>query len=130
MIMSLTELEQHVYAYYVATDAGQFSAAPRFYPHGELTLIFADKVQVATRKFGRSVHSKSKAAAVALIDKLIEAGAYSTKQNEFGGSMHQFQEPAYKAFLKAERESNPIIKQAKDGGAEFWEAAFARLTGQ
>jgi hypothetical protein len=42
--------------------------------------------------------------------------------------MHQFQEPAYKAFLKAERESDPIIQQAKAAGPEFWEQAFARLT--
>jgi hypothetical protein len=128
--MSLTELEHHVYAYYVATDAAQFSAAPRFYPYGELTLIFADKVQVATRKFGRQVHSKSKTAATALIDKLIEAGAYSSKQNEFGGSMHQFQEPAYKAFLKAQQENDPIIVQAKTEGPGYWDQAFARLTDQ
>jgi hypothetical protein len=128
--MSLTELEQHLYAYYVSHDAAQFSAAPRFYPYGELKLIFADKVQVATRKFGRKAHSKSGAAADALIDRLIAAGAYSTKQNEYGGSMHQFQEPAYKAFLKAEQESDPIIQQAKAEGPEFWDTAFARLTGQ
>jgi hypothetical protein len=126
--MNLTELEQHAYAYYVATDAAQFSAAPRFYPYGELTLIFADKIQVATRKFGRQTHSKSKTVANALLDKLIEAGAYSTKQNEFGGSMHQFQEPAYKAFLKAEQERDPIILQAKAEGPEFWQTAFERLT--
>ena len=128
--MSLTELEQHVYAYYVATDAAQFSAAPRFYPYGELTLIFADKIQVATRKFGRQVHSKAKAAATALVDKLIASGAYSTKQNEFGGSMHQFQEPAYKAFLKAEQDADPIIGQAKAAGPDFWDQAFAKLTDQ
>ena len=128
--MNLTELEQHVYAYYVATDAAQFSAAPRFYPYGELTLIFADKVQVATRKFGRPVHSKAKTAATALVDKLIKSGAYSTKQNEFGGSMHQFQEPAYKAFLKAEQDADPIIQQAKAAGPEFWDDAFAKLTEQ
>ncbi|MFA7601538.1 MAG: hypothetical protein WCY29_00900 [Novosphingobium sp.] len=128
--MSLTELEQHAYAYYVATDAAQFSAAPRFYPYGELTLIFADKIQVATRKFGRQVHSRANVVAGALIDKLIAAGAYSTTQNEFGGSMHQFQEPAYKAFLKAEQEADPIIQQAKAQGSAFWDQAFARLTGQ
>jgi hypothetical protein len=126
--VSLSELEQHVYAYYVAQDAAQFSAAPRFYPYGELTLIFADKIQVATRKFGRKVHSRSNAAAAALVDKLIEAGAYSTKQNEFGGSMHQFQEPAYKAFLKSEQDKDPIIQQAKAEGSDFWAQAFARLT--
>jgi hypothetical protein len=42
--------------------------------------------------------------------------------------MHQFQGDAYKAFLKAEQESNPIIQQAKAGGPEFWETAFAALT--
>ncbi|MDR2857767.1 MAG: hypothetical protein LBV50_07955 [Novosphingobium sp.] len=126
--MSLTDLEQHVYAYYIAHDAAQFSAAPRFYPHGELVLIFADKIQVATRKFGRQVHSRSKAAANALIDKLIAAGAYSTRQNEFGGSMHQFQEPAYKAFLKDEQARNPIILKAKGAGPGFWEQAFAAVT--
>ena len=126
--MSLTELERHVYAYYVANDAAQFSAAPRFYPHGELVLIFADKIQVAVRKFGRTVHSKANAAAAALVDRLIETGAYSTKKNDFGGSMHQFQEAAYKAFLKDEQSSNPIIQQATDAGLEFWNQAFLALT--
>jgi hypothetical protein len=126
--MSLTELEQHVYAYYVATDAAQFQAAPRFYPYGELTLIIADKVQVATRKFGRKATAKANTAANALLDKLIAAGAYSTKQNEFGGSMHQFQLDAYKSFLKAEQESNPLIRQAQAEGEGFWQGAFERLT--
>lgn len=128
--MSLTELEQHVYAYYVATDAAQFQAAPRFYPYGELTLILADKIQVATRKFGRKAYSKANTAAAALLDKLIAAGAYSTKQNDFGGSMHQFQGDAYKTFLKSEQENDPILVQAKADGPEFWDQAFARLTGQ
>jgi hypothetical protein len=127
--MSLTELEQHVYAYYVAHDANQYATAPRFYPYGELVLVIADKVQVATRKFGRPVHSKSKTAAGALLDKLIASGAYSTKQNDFGGSMHQFQGDAYKAFLREEQASDPIIVAAKDAGPEFWDQAFARLTG-
>jgi hypothetical protein len=126
--MSLTELEQHVYAYYVAGDAAQFQAAPRFYPYGELTLILADKIQVATRKFGRQAYSKAGTVAKELLDELIASGAYSTKQNDFGGSMHQFQGDAYKAFLKREQESNPIIVQAKDAGPEFWAQAFSALT--
>jgi hypothetical protein len=127
--MSLTDLEEHVYAYYVAGDAAQFSAAPRFYPYGELTLIIADKVQVAARKFGRQAASKANAVAAVLLDRLIAAGAYSTKQNDFGGSMHQFQGDAYKQFLRNEQASNPIIVKANDAGPEFWEQAFASLTG-
>ncbi len=126
--MSLTDLEQHVYAYYVAGDAAQFSAAPRFYPYGELTLILADKIQVATRKFGRKATAKANSVAAALLDRLIAAGAYSTKTNDFGGSMHQFQADAYKAFLKQEQESDPIILKAKDGGPDYWDQAFSALT--
>jgi hypothetical protein len=126
--VSLTDLEQHVYAYYIAHDAEQFSAAPRFYPHGELVLIFADKIQVATRKFGRQASGKANAVAAVLVDKVIAAGAYSTKQNDFGGSMHQFQEAAYKAFLKAEQAADPIISEASSAGPDFWADAFAKLT--
>lgn len=127
--MSLTELEQHAYAYYVAGDAAQFSAAPRFYPHGELTLVLADKITVATRKFGFKVTGKAKAVANELLDDLIAAGAYSSKTNDFGGTMHQFQPEPYKAFLKDKRDSDPIIAKAKDAGPEFWEQTFTALTG-
>ncbi len=48
--MSLSDLEQHILAYYVAGAAKDLTAAPRFYPFGELILIVEDKMQVATRK--------------------------------------------------------------------------------
>jgi hypothetical protein len=125
--MSLTELEQHIFAYYIAGDAAQFTAAPRFYPYGELVLIIEDKIQVATRKFGSKVTSKAKTVANALLDQLVEAGVYSTKQGEFGGTMHQFQGDAYRGFLKEQQEANPIILKARDAGPDFWDQAFAAL---
>ena len=127
--MSLTELEQHVYAYYVATDAAQFSAAPRFYPHGELVLVIADKIQVATRKFGRQATSKANSVAAVWLDELIAAGAYSTKQNDFGGTMHQYQADAYPKVLVEMREAEPLVGAAAEGGEQFWASAFARLSG-
>ena len=114
---------------YVAGDAAQFSAAPRYYPRGELGLIFADKIQVATRKFGRQVASKAGNVASALVDKLIESGAYSSKTNDFGGTMHQFQEGAYKQFLKDEQAADPIIAKANAAGPDYWEQTFTALTG-
>ncbi len=86
------------------------------------------KIQVATRKFGRKATAKANSVAAALLDRLIAAGAYSTKTNDFGGSMHQFQADAYKAFLKQEQESDPIILKAKDGGPDYWDQAFSALT--
>jgi len=126
--MSLTELEQTIYAYYVDGEASVFATAPRFYPHGELVLVLADKITVATRKFGFKVTGKAKNVAGVFLDELIAAGAYSSKTNDFGGTMHQFQGDVYKQFLKGRQDSDPIIAKAKAGGPDFWEQAFAALT--
>lgn len=128
--MSLTEVEQTAYAYYLAHDANQFTVTGRFYPYGDLVLVIADKVQVATRKFGRQVHSKSSNVAKVWLDRLIETGAYSTKQNEFGGSMHQFQPDLYKTVLRQEQDADPIIQKANDGGPDFWAETFSALVPQ
>ncbi len=127
--MSLSELEQHVYAYYLSGDAAQFTAAPRFYPHGELVLVIADKIQVATRKFGRQATSKANSVAAVWLDELIAAGAYSTKQNDFGGTMHQFQGDVYRTFLKEKQDTDPLIVKA-GGDPEYWDRAFLSLSGQ
>lgn len=125
----MNELEHHVFAYYVQGAANDLNIAGRFYPRSELVFIVADKIQVATRKFGRKVASQDKAAATAFLDHMIEKGAFSTKQNDFGGTMHQFQTPAYKQELKALQENDPIVRQAKEGGEGFWQDRFAALSG-
>ncbi len=127
--MSLTEVEELAYAYYLAHDANQFNVTGRWYPHGELVLVIGDKVQVATRKFGRQVHSKANNVSRVWLDRLIETGAYATKQNEFGGSMHQFQPDTYKTVLRQEQAANPIIQEAEGKGPDFWTEKFAALVG-
>lgn len=127
--MSLAEVEQVAYAYYLAHDANQFTVTGRWYPHGELVLVIGDKVQVATRKFGRQVHSKANNVSRVWLDRLIETGAYATKQNDFGGSMHQFQPDIYKTVLRAEQAANPIVQEAAAGGGDYWTDKFAALTG-
>jgi hypothetical protein len=124
----LNPLEAHLFAFYAQGAAKDLTAAPRFYPHGELVLIVEDKVQVAARRFGFKVKSKAKPVATVFVDHMIAAGAWTTTKNDFGGTMHQFQEPAYKAALADLVASDPIIAQATAAGADFWETAFAELT--
>ena len=127
--MSLSEMEQHVFAYFVANGAEQFSMVGRFFPYGELTLLIQDKIQVATRKFGGRASRASANAARAFLDILIEREAFSTKQNEYGGTMHQYQEKAYREVLKDLQATDPIIQQAKAVGPDFWPNRFAALSG-
>ncbi len=121
---NLSPLEAHVLAYYVQGTAATLDISGRFYPHGELVMIIADKMQVATRKFGRKAGAATRAAATAFVDHMIAAGAWSTKQNDFGGSMHQFQGDVYRPALKAMQAADPIIAAVGDD----WESAFAGLT--
>lgn len=121
----LTPLEAHVTAYYLSDAANTLDISGRFYPHGELVMIIADKMQVATRKFGRKAGAATRGAATAFVDHMIAEGAWTTKQNDFGGTMHQFQGEAYRAALKAMQASDPVLASVNDD----WEGAFAALTG-
>lgn len=124
--MTLSPLEAHVCAYYVQGAATTLDITGRFYPHGELVMIIADKMQVATRKFGRKAGAACRGAATAFVDQMIASGGWSTKQNDFGGTMHQFQGDAYKPALRALTEVDPLI--AANTTPEQWEASFAALT--
>lgn len=120
----LTPLESLVFAFYVHGAANDLNIAGRFYPYGELVLVIEDKIQVATRKFGLKVSSKSKAVATAFLDQMIEAQAFTSKKNDFGGTMHQFQGDVYRKILKEMQISNTLIQTVGDA----WEASFAELT--
>lgn len=126
--MNLTELEQHVLAFYIGGAAGDLTMTDRFYPTGEMVMIIEDKIQVATRRFGFKVTSKAKAAATVFLDDMIAAGAFSSSKGKFGGVMHQYQGPVYRKTLTEQREANPILQKAKAAGPDFWEKAFAALT--
>ena len=125
--MSLADIEQAVFAYYLVSGAPDLTIAPRFYPYGELILIIDDKIQVATRKFGARVSRNTRSAATRFLDTMIAQEAFSTVKNEWGGTMHQFQGDAYKKTLKAFQDKDPIVQAAAAGGADFWQEHFAAL---
>lgn len=126
--MSLSNLEQHVLAYFVSEYAAEFTITDRFYPHGELVLVWADKISVATRKFGRKLGARAKPVATELLDMMIEKGGYSSKTNDFGGTMHAFKPDEYQRIIREMKESDPIILKAKAAGPEFWANTFEQLT--
>ncbi|MCJ2177546.1 hypothetical protein [Novosphingobium album (ex Hu et al. 2023)] len=123
----MSDLTDHMIAYYVAGPANDLNIATRWYPYGELSLIIEDKFQIATRKFGLKVRAQSKAAGQQFLDAMIGKGAWATTENEFGGKMHQFQADTFRAVIKDMQASNAIIAQAEAEGPEFWDKAFGEL---
>jgi hypothetical protein len=126
--MSLSELEQNISAYFLAGPAGDINIAGRWFPYNEVLLIIDDKFQMAVRKFGPKARGATKAAATAFVDHMIEKGAWETKHNDFGGTMHQFHADTFRKELKELQASNPIIQAAQGAGPDFWTEKFAALT--
>jgi hypothetical protein len=125
---NLTPLEQHVLSYYAAGQGRELNIATRWYPYGELVMILEDKMGVAVRKFGRKAVAASRAAATAYLDAMIAAGAWTSKQNDFGGAMHQFQADVYRTTLTDMLAADPLATAAAAGDDTFWADAFAKLT--
>ena len=60
----------------------------------------------------------------AFVDLMIEQGGFSNVQNEFGGTMHQYQERTYADVVKALQDNDPIIQQARASEEGFWATAL------
>ena len=128
--MNLPPLQAHVLAYYLAHSAKDFAMSGRWFPYGELELIFADKIKVDVRQFGKAAQESAGAVAKAYLDHMIANAGFETKAQKFGGSMHQYDAEGFRAALSALQAGDPVLAAARSGGADFWENAFASLTTQ
>jgi hypothetical protein len=125
--MSLNTLESHVLAYYLAGAAADLNIAGRFFPRKAIIDAVEDKMKIATRKFGRKVGAAALPGATLFVDKLIADGAFSTKEDKFGGVMHQFQTDRYRELLAEAKAADPIVAKAPEATDPYWEATFAEL---
>ncbi len=125
--MSLNDLESHVLAYYLAGQAEDLNIAGRFFPRGAIVDAVEDKMKMATRKFGRKVGAAARPGAEQFVDKLIADGAFSTKEDKFGGVMHQFQTDRYRELLGEAKAADPIVAKAPKADDPYWETTFAGL---
>lgn len=128
--MSFSDLEQHVFAYYVNGAADQLNMVGRYWPYGELVLIIEDKVQLSVRKFGPKAQMAAPKVARVFLDDMIARGAFSSEKSDLGGTMHQYQGPKYLARIEELRKTDPVIQKARAGGATYWDDTFAALRNQ
>ena len=124
---NLSPLEAHVLAYFLTHGARDFSMVGRWWPHAELALVMGDKIRIAVRPFGKPAADAAKPVAEALAEHMLACGAFSTKEQKFGGTMHQFQPDAFRAALDALEAADPVLKQAAAGGDQFWTDAFGKI---
>lgn len=123
----MTELDQHILAYFIAKNADEFQMDPRWWPSIELGSIMEDKVRFGVSRFWLVGRPPVEAAARNLLETLIARGAFAKKDGEYG-SMYQFQRAPYREWLTEARANNPIVKQMATADEDEWEATFDRLT--
>ncbi len=100
----------------------------RWFPYAELEFIFADKIQVDVRQFGKTAQNACKPVAVHYLDTMIAKGGFENQKQKFGGTMHQFAADGFRTALSDLIEANPILKAAAAGGDTFWSTTFAELS--
>jgi hypothetical protein len=127
---NLTPLQAHVLAYFLSHGGRDFSMVGRWWPHAELALVMGDKMRIAVRPFGKAAQDAATPVAEALSEHMLARGGFSTKEQKFGGTMHQFQPEEFRAALDAIEAESAVLKLAATGGATFWEQAFAGLVEQ
>ena len=125
----LNDLQQTVLAYFLAGPANDINIAGRWYPKSEVILIIDDKFQQAVRKFGPKAKGSTKAASTWFVEHMIERGGWATKQNDFGGTMHQWQMDTFRKELKALQTNDPLVQGAATGGESYWQDKFVAVTG-
>ncbi len=125
--MSLNDLESHVLAYYLVGAADELNIAGRFFPRNAIIDSVEDKMKIATRKFGRKVGAAARPGATQFVDRLIADGALSTKEDKFGGVMHQFQTDRYRELLAEMKAADVIAIKAPTSDDIYWEETFSGL---
>jgi hypothetical protein len=125
MGMSLSELEQCVFAYFLSHDALNVTVDGRFYRREEFVRVFEDRFFYALQLYGRGIAGRHSNIANALVDKLIEERALSTVVDRLTGISHQFDTGRYRALINNLIKSNDICQRSQAAGPQFWEEAFA-----
>jgi hypothetical protein len=128
--MKLTELQEHVIAYYLLKGALDLNMDPRWWPPIELSSIIADKVRFAVSRFDLANRAAVDGASQEWLNFLIARGAFLTADSEYG-PMYQFQKTAYQNCVAEARTSSATVARAgATAEPDFWRDAFARLEGR
>ena len=100
----------------------------RWFPYSELDFIFADKIRVDVRQFGKAAQDAAAPVAKAYLDHMIANAGFETKAQKFGGTMHQYHADGFRAALAALQAGSAVLAAAKAGGADYWTTSFAELS--
>jgi hypothetical protein len=126
--MSLSNLEQHLYAYFLVIDAPKVTVDGRFYRREEFIGVFKDRIRFGAAGAGKFSGDVCEHIATDLVDKLIASGALTTARDKLTvGELHQFEPAAYKQTIQSLAEQNPIVAASKGQGEDFWKKAFTDL---
>jgi hypothetical protein len=125
--MGLTKLEEHIFAYFLSTEAPNVSVDSRFYRREDFVRLFEDRIFFATQGLGPGVSGRHTEIVNSLIDTLIEERALSTSHDRLSGTYHQMDVGKYRAVIRNLIQANAICRRAQQAGSQFWEEAFKRL---
>jgi hypothetical protein len=125
----MTEAEEHVFAYFLATEAPNISVDGRFFRREEFVKVFEDRIFYATQRLGPNFAGRHSKIIESLMDTLIESKGLSTSHDRLSGTYHRMDDNKYRAVIRTLVQSNALCQSAEQTGPHFWEDAFKALNG-
>ena len=128
--MNLSNLEEHILAYFLLFDAKNVSIDGRFFLRDEFVRIFERQIFFTILRFGDDIAGRSRHVANALVDHLIESKALSTVQGESSRTSHQLDSVLYKSTLANLIATNSLVTKYKELDPGSWDGIFSALGGE
>jgi hypothetical protein len=125
--MKLSDLEEHVFAYFLLEDAPAVTIDGRFYRREEFLRVFEDRLFYSTQRLGPGIAGRHPNIANTLVGTLIETQALLTIHDKLSGTSHQMNDSNYRQVIRNLVQSNAICQRARQAGPHFWEEVFGLL---
>lgn len=118
------ELDDHVLAFFLSTQAAHVNIDGRFRRREEFILSFEDAFFYSTQQFGGAVAGRHASICDSLVTRLAETGCLVAAHDKWSGTSYQFDVGRYRAFIKSQIDGSPICQRAAEAGPQYWEKVF------
>ena len=125
--MALSKLEQHVLAFYLATDAKGVFVNDKYYKRHEFVKIFEESVLFSTKVFGERVSECAGAVASSLVDTLVDKNGLVVTNDKYSGESVKFNIANYKKVVQSLIDENAILNDGLPADADAWKNIFSEL---
>ena len=125
--MALTQLEEHLVAYYLLRDAKRVFVNDRYCPRKDIVKIYKDSIRISVGHLDKNLDYNLDNVAVEIVNRLVEAGGIKVTQDKYTGESLQFNILDYKKSVQKLIDADPLLETQESFDPDYWQATISSL---